>query len=137
MATDRFVYGMRLRGFSPGCQPREGLIERQDDPKGKYHDLLVYSRPLTDKELADYELDLVSAPEKQLYIEWELENLPGVYATPKSDEFIDRQTLTHVICNVDCPEGVSHDDFVEVIDVIAKTLEKFPWFKFEGGNKNV
>ena len=52
-----YRYGMRLRGFSPGCQPKEGFIERQDDTTGKYHDILVYDRPLSDKELADYELD--------------------------------------------------------------------------------
>lgn len=52
-----YYYGMRLRGFSIGCQPKEGFIERQDDETGKYHDILIYNRPLTDKELADYELD--------------------------------------------------------------------------------
>ena len=52
-----YVYGMRLRGFSIGCQPMDGLIERRDDPTGRYHDLLVYDRPLTPKELEDYELD--------------------------------------------------------------------------------
>ena len=56
-----FRYGMRLRGFSPGCQPR-GVIEREDDPSGKYYDILVYNRPLTYWELMDYELDLI--PEK-------------------------------------------------------------------------
>ena len=50
-------YGMRLRGFSTGCQPKEGFVERQDDETGKYYDILIYNRPLTDKELADYELD--------------------------------------------------------------------------------
>lgn len=55
----RFSYGMRLRGFSPGCQPKEGFVERQDDESGKYHDILIYNRPLTDKELADYELDFL------------------------------------------------------------------------------
>ena len=52
-----YTYGMRLRGFSPGCQPRGGLIERKDDPSGKYWDLLVYSRELTDEEVRSYELD--------------------------------------------------------------------------------
>ena len=52
-----YRYGMRLRGFSPMCQPREGLLEREDDPTGKYYDILVYSRELTEKELRDYELD--------------------------------------------------------------------------------
>ena len=54
-----FLYGMRLRGFSPGCQPKEGFAERQDDVTGKYHDILVYNRELTDKELNDFELDFI------------------------------------------------------------------------------
>lgn len=50
-------YGMRLRGFSPGCQPMQGFVERLDDPTGRYHDVLIYDRKLTEQELADYELD--------------------------------------------------------------------------------
>ena len=56
-----YTYGMRLRGFSPGCQPMTGLVERQDDPKGKYHDLLLYDRELSEKEMRDYELDYIQA----------------------------------------------------------------------------
>ena len=56
-----FVYGMRLRGFSLGCQPMKGFVERLDDTTGKYYDLLVYDRQLTDKELSDYELDFIRA----------------------------------------------------------------------------
>lgn len=55
------TYGMRLRGFSPGCQPMAGLAERRDDPKGEYHDLLLYDRELSEKEMQDYELDYVQA----------------------------------------------------------------------------
>lgn len=54
-----FLYGMRLRGFSPGCQPKDGLVERQDDVTGKYHDILVYDRELTTEELKNYELDFI------------------------------------------------------------------------------
>ena len=36
-----------------------GFVERRDDVSGKYHDLLVYDRPLTDSELTDYELDFI------------------------------------------------------------------------------
>lgn len=54
-----YLYGMRLRGFSPGCQPMIGLVERQDDVTGRYHDILIYDRELTDKELNDYELDFI------------------------------------------------------------------------------
>jgi len=52
-----YAYGMRLRGFSIGCQPMQGFIERQDDTTGRYHDILIYDRKLTEKELQDYELD--------------------------------------------------------------------------------
>ena len=56
--TKRYVYGMRLRGCSPGAQPR-GFIEVRDDISGLYHDILVYPRRLTDDELRDYELDFL------------------------------------------------------------------------------
>lgn len=52
-----YKYGMRLRGFSIGCQPKDGFWERQDDATGRYHDILLYTRELTDAEVADYELD--------------------------------------------------------------------------------
>lgn len=52
-----YRYGMRLRGFAPMCQPKEGFVERQDDLTGRYYDILVYNRELTEKELRDYELD--------------------------------------------------------------------------------
>ena len=48
------VYGMRNRGFSIGCQPMDGLLVRQDDPSGKYYDLLVYERKLSSDECIMY-----------------------------------------------------------------------------------
>ena len=54
-----YRYGMRLRGFAPGCQPREGLVCREDDPKGRYWDVLVYDRKLTEAEQRSYELDFL------------------------------------------------------------------------------
>ena len=56
-----FKYGMRLRGFSPGAQPKTGFIERQDDPLGDYWDILVYSRKLTEEERHAYDLDYLGA----------------------------------------------------------------------------
>lgn len=52
-----YRYGMRLRGFSIGCQPMIGLIRREDDITGRYYDILVYNRPLTESEISEYELD--------------------------------------------------------------------------------
>ena len=55
-----FAYGMKLRGFSPGCQPQEGLfgtIGKEAVEKTKYHDILLYNRRLTKQEREDYDLD--------------------------------------------------------------------------------
>lgn len=52
-----YKYGMRLRGFSIGCQPLNGFLRRENDTTGKYFDVLVYERELTDREVEQYELD--------------------------------------------------------------------------------
>ena len=52
-----YRYGRRMRGFSIGCQPKKGLVRREDDSSDKYYDILVYDRPLTDEEVSGYELD--------------------------------------------------------------------------------
>lgn len=51
-----FRYGMRLRGYSPGCQPK-GVLRREDDTTGRYHDVIVYERQLSADEIRDYELE--------------------------------------------------------------------------------
>lgn len=53
-----YVYGMRLRGFSPGCQPMNGLEAVMEGNK-KYYNILIYSRELTDEEVRYYELDRI------------------------------------------------------------------------------
>ena len=55
-----YKYGMRLRGFSPGCQPMEGLV-RVEHPLDmiKWWDILVYDRELDYTELFLYDLDKV------------------------------------------------------------------------------
>ena len=60
-----YKYGMRLRGFSVGCQPMNGFVKRTDDYTSKYHDIIIYNRRLTDKELADYELDFIEETERE------------------------------------------------------------------------
>lgn len=59
-----YYYGMRLRGFSIGCQPKNGFVERMDDTTGKYYDVLIYNRKLTDEELRNYELDFIKEETK-------------------------------------------------------------------------
>lgn len=51
-----YKYGMRLRGFSPMCQPMAGLVVVKDGDMTCYN-YLYYERELTDKEVEDYDLD--------------------------------------------------------------------------------
>jgi hypothetical protein len=53
-----YVYGMRLRGFSPGCQPIGGLDAVMEGNE-KYYNILIYRRELTDEEVRGYELDRI------------------------------------------------------------------------------
>lgn len=55
--TALYAYGMRLRGFSPGCQPMVGLVDRLDYTGSRYCDVLMYNRRLTEQEVRTYELD--------------------------------------------------------------------------------
>lgn len=50
-------YGMKNRGFSIGCQPLRELIMYEPDRTGKYYDILIYGRKLTEREVSDYELE--------------------------------------------------------------------------------
>lgn len=59
MTMKLYAYGMRLRGFSPGCQPKDGFVARKDSDSQKYWDILVYDRQLTKKEESDYDLDFL------------------------------------------------------------------------------
>lgn len=55
-----YVYGMRTRGFSIGCQP-SGVVEWEDSDKIKsgYWSIIKYDRKLTEKELVQYSLDFI------------------------------------------------------------------------------
>ena len=58
-----YRYGMRLRGFSPGAQPKE-VLRREDDTTGTYYDIIVYGRPLSAEEISNYDLDTITTPAK-------------------------------------------------------------------------
>lgn len=61
-----YLYGMRLRGYSPGCQPMQGLVLRCMESRDGYHDVLLYNRKLTEKELRDYEMDFIQEVEVEI-----------------------------------------------------------------------
>lgn len=52
----KWKYGMRLRGFSIGCQPMNGLTDVYDDKDGRYYDILKYDRELSQKEIEAFDL---------------------------------------------------------------------------------
>lgn len=54
-----FYYGMRQRGFSPGCQPVDGFVERTDDYSGRYYDIIVYSKKLLHRDEKYYDLEFL------------------------------------------------------------------------------
>ena len=62
-----YKYGMRLRGFSIGGQPSKGVVDAMPDESGKYWDFLLYNRKLTDKEVADYELDYIGETDENIF----------------------------------------------------------------------
>ena len=41
-----------------------GLVRHEDDPTGRYHDILIYDRPLNDHEQDAFELDYLGEVEK-------------------------------------------------------------------------
>lgn len=63
-----FVYGMKSRGYSIGCQPMDGLIRTQPDANRNFHDILVYNRELTDDEVRHYSLTRLYESIKQIHI---------------------------------------------------------------------
>ena len=69
-ATDGlYWYGMRLRGYSPGAQPKDGIMFWTDDSytcmDGKYHSVIAYDHALTDREISDYDLNFIYHLEKE------------------------------------------------------------------------
>ena len=65
------------------------------------------------------------------YIEWELAQYPERYKRLRCNRVIDEVTLTHVIGNVDCPEGVKREDFAKAMNEVAETLQKVPFVTIE------
>ena len=58
--TNKYYYGMRLRGFSLGCQPERGLLGKSIGPFDDYHDVIAYDRELSEQELKEYEMERIN-----------------------------------------------------------------------------
>lgn len=55
------AYGMRLRGYSPGAQPKNPNLVIEMNPghefSEKYYNIIGYFRKLSDDEVSAYDLD--------------------------------------------------------------------------------
>ena len=51
-----YYYGMRLRPYGLGCQPK-GMIGVAEDPSRKYWNILCYAEKLTDEQIDAYDLE--------------------------------------------------------------------------------
>lgn len=61
-----YKYTYKYRGFSIGCQPKQGFVEFIEDKTYEY-EVIIYNRELTAKEIEDYELiDLNVEQEKEI-----------------------------------------------------------------------
>lgn len=60
-----YNYGMKLRGFSIGCQPK-GVIEWKDTNKAEqgFYSIITYDRELTPEEIEAYDLTNLNAEMK-------------------------------------------------------------------------
>lgn len=60
-----YLYGMRNRGFSIGCQPMDGLVGLSSMERSEYYDVIMYARKLDNKEMQDFELDYLGMENNQ------------------------------------------------------------------------
>ena len=62
-----YIYGMKLRGYAPGCQPMKWLRDWIDAAEtSKYHSFFLFYRKLTKDERNDYDLDLLYLSNKEV-----------------------------------------------------------------------
>lgn len=97
-----YYYGMRLRGFSVGCQPMENLKGRVDITADRYYDIIAYTKKLGNEDMHRYDLDDIT---KEIYIIQdrsddnfiaEIENLNEAIETVKAWQEIDRDNDEYV-----------------------------------------
>ena len=62
-----YAYGMNADiGFSPERRPHDGYYDYKIDKTGKYHEILLYERILTEEELQNCSLDYLGIQAKEV-----------------------------------------------------------------------
>ena len=111
----KYFYGMRLRGFSPGCQPYEGFIERLDSNDSSYWDILVYDRLLNKDEEKHYSLTQLKKDGEKLVSVTTIDSYIKQNKKP-----IIVNGITFMLCdvnyygNADINEKTHYDDGIEL-----------------------
>ena len=62
----KYKYGMKLRGFSLGCQPLGSLDSVEDDPTGRYYDILTYTKRLEPEVMDKYDLVMIGVEPEEM-----------------------------------------------------------------------
>ena len=124
----RYLYGMRhLRGFGPGCQPGKGLISREDDPAGKYNDVLVYDRELEPHELDSYELDFIGAEPDTTTDGSNVVKKGGNDEDRTTDDLVSRQAVKNIFTELYGISAIgSVFDRYEWADICETTANELP-----------
>ena len=52
----RYIYGLKMRPFSPGAQPKEGFLYANEESKLAKYGIVCYDRELSEQEVDEYEL---------------------------------------------------------------------------------
>lgn len=63
--ANKYKYGMRLRGFSIGCQPMEHLHDVRESDGDPYYSYLFYTEKLTEDQIRNFELDYLGEVTEQ------------------------------------------------------------------------
>ena len=126
-----YTYGMKLRGFSIGCQPKEGFIKRLDDNSGKYHDLIVYNRKLTEEEVNQYELDYIEDVDSLIILDYDSKEYNDLKEAVKR---FDGETLVEEGFTVNI-QVLPNDRGIR-IEIIDEGTKEPKWLEFLTNNTN-
>lgn len=84
MAREYVYYGVCCEGGHANKVPLDGFVKKVIDPKlqsviqGKWLDVVVYNRELTDEELIEYSMERIGAVRLDVKIEDALESITAV-----------------------------------------------------------
>lgn len=62
-----YYYGMKLRPYGIGCQPKDMYLLIDCEPSARYHSIIYTLEKLSDEQLKAYDLDYLGCINMHLY----------------------------------------------------------------------